>query len=142
MEQLIEFSSNHALLLIAFLAIAGALSWNVLFDPANRDGVSPVEGTALINHQDAVVLDTRSMAEFKTGHIVDAINIPVNNLSKQLKTLDKHKDRPVIVCCRTGSRSSSACKTLKKAGFEKVHNLKGGLMAWENASLPVKRKSK
>jgi rhodanese-related sulfurtransferase len=141
MEQLIEFSSNHAVLVIAFIAIAGALSWNVFFDPINKDALSPVESTALMNHENAVVLDTRSMAEFKTGHIVDAINIPMNNLGKQLKTMEKHKDQPIIVCCRSGSRSAMACKTLKKAGFEKVHNLKGGIMAWENASLPVKRKS-
>lgn len=141
MDQLIEFSSNHALLFIAFLAIAGALTWNVFFDPINKDAVSPIEGTELINHHDAVVVDTRSMAEFKTGHIVGSVNIPLNNMNKQLKTLDKHKQHPVIVCCKSGSRSAMACKTLKKAGFEKVHNLKGGLMAWENASLPVKRKS-
>ena len=141
MEQLIEFSSNHALLVIAFLAIAGVLVWNVFFDPVNKAAVSPIEGTALMNHENALVLDTRSMTEFKTGHIVDAINIPLNNLGKQLKTLEKDKDRPIIICCRSGSRSAMACKTLKKAGFENVHNLKGGMMAWENASLPVKRKS-
>lgn len=141
MEQLIEFSSNHALLVTAFLAIAGALTWNIFFDPVNKEAVGPSEGTALINHQEALVLDTRSMTEFKSGHIVNAVNIPLNNLSKQLKTLEKYKDRPVIVCCRSGSRSAMACKTLKKAGFENVHNLKGGIMAWENASLPVKRKS-
>ena len=141
MEQLIEFSGNHAVLVIAFIAIAAALAWNVFLDPVNKTAVGPVEGTAMINHENAVVLDTRSMAEFKSGHIVDAINIPLNNLGKQLKTLEKHKDQPIIVCCRSGSRSAMACKTLKKAGFENVHNLKGGIMAWENASLPVKRKS-
>jgi len=141
MEQLIEFSSNHALLMIAFMAIAGALTWNVFFDPVSKGAVSPIEGTALMNHENALVLDTRSMTEFKTGHIVDAINIPLNNLGKQLNTLEKHKDRPIIICCRSGSRSAMACKTLKKSGFENVHNLKGGMMAWENASLPVKRKS-
>lgn len=141
MEQLIEFGSNHALLVTAFIAIAGALTWNVFFDPVNKEAVSPIEGTAMMNHENALVLDTRSMAEFKTGHIVDAVNIPLNNLGKQLKTLEKHKGRPIITCCRSGSRSAMACKTLKKAGFESVHNLKGGMMAWENASLPVKRKS-
>lgn len=141
MEQLIEFSSNHAVLVIAFLAVAGALAWNVFFDPINKEAVGPMESTALMNHENAVVLDTRSMAEFKTGHIVGAINIPLNNLGKQLKTMEKYKDQPIIVCCRSGSRSAMACKTLKKAGFENVHNLKGGIMAWESASLPVKRKS-
>ena len=141
MEQLIEFSTNHAVLVIIFIAISAALTWNLFFDPANKDAVSPVEATAMLNHENAVVLDTRSMTEFKTGHIVGAINIPLNNLSKQLKPLEKHKGQPIIAVCRSGSRSAMACKTLKKAGFENVHNLKGGIMAWESASLPVKRKS-
>ena len=141
MEQLIEFSTNHAVLVTVFIAISAALTWNLFFDPINKDSVSPVEATTMLNHENAVVLDTRSMAEFKTGHIVGAVNIPLNNLGKQLKTMEKHKGQPIIAVCRSGSRSSMACKTLKKAGFENVHNLKGGIMAWENASLPVKRKS-
>ena len=141
MEQLIEFSTNHAALIIAFLAIAGFLVWNIFFDPINKEAVTPVESTALINHEEAIVVDTRSMAEFKKGHIVDAINIPLNGFNKQLKPLEKHKDKPIIVACRSGSRSAVACKLLKKAGFENVHNLRGGMMAWENASLPVKRSS-
>lgn len=141
MEQLIEFGTNHAALVIAFVGIAGFLVWNIFFDPINKEAVSPVEGTALINHEEAVVIDTRSMAEFKQGHIVNAVNVPLNGLNNQLKTLEKYKDRPIIVACRSGSRSGAACKLLKKAGFDNVHNLRGGMLAWENASLPVNRKS-
>ena len=49
-------------------------------------------------------------------------------------------DKPIIAVCRSGSRSGAACKMLGKQGFEQVKNLRGGMMAWESANLPVKRK--
>ncbi len=140
MEQLAEFITNHLLLVITFLALTGALIWNIFFDPVNKAAVDALQTTTLINHDDAVVVDVRSIAEFNKGHIVNAINIPLNGLAKQLQQLDKYKDKPVVVACRSGSRSAMACKTLMKSGFQDVHNLRGGMMAWQSAGLPIKRK--
>ncbi|WP_456378492.1 rhodanese-like domain-containing protein [Thiolapillus sp.] len=140
MEQLAEFITNHLLLVITFLGLAGALTWNIFFDPVNKAAVDPLQSTILINHDDAVIVDVRSIADFNKGHIVNAVNIPLNSLAKQLQQLEKYKDKPIIVACRSGSRSGMACKTLMKNGFKDVHNLRGGMMAWESAGLPVKRK--
>ncbi len=140
MEQLLEFAGNHPVLVGAFAAVLTALIWNLVADPGGKNAIDPAGATALINHEDAVVLDVRSMAEFKDGHIVDAINIPLNGLSSNVKQLEKHRDKPIVAVCRSGSRSGAACKMLSKQGFEQVKNLRGGMLAWENASLPVKRK--
>lgn len=140
MEQLIEFAGNHALLVGAFLVVLTALVWNLAMDPGGKNAVDPLGATAMINHEEAIVLDVRSMAEFKDGHIVNAINIPLNGLGNNLKQLEKHKGKPIVAVCRSGSRSGSACSMLRKNGFENVKNLRGGMMAWENANLPVKRK--
>jgi rhodanese-related sulfurtransferase len=140
MEQLLEFAANHPFLVGAFAAVLAALVWNFVADPGGKNAVDPLGATALINHEDAVVLDVRSMAEFKDGHIVNAINIPLNGLGNNLKQLEKHRDKPIIAVCRSGSRSGAACKMLGKQGFEQVKNLRGGMMAWESANLPVKRK--
>ncbi len=140
MEQLAEFITNHLLLVITFLALAGALTWNIFFDPVNKAAVDALQSTILMNHDDAVVVDVRSIADFNKGHITNALNIPLNSLAKQLQQLEKYKDKPIIVACRSGSRSGMACKTLMKADFKDVHNLRGGMMAWESAGLPVKRK--
>ena len=94
----------------------------------------------MINHEDAIILDVRSMAEFKDGHIVNAVNIPLNGLGSNLKQIEKHRDKPIVTVCRSGSRSGAAGKILRKHGFENVKNLRGGMLGWENASLPVKRK--
>jgi rhodanese-related sulfurtransferase len=140
MEQVLEFAGNHPLLVGGFVAVLVALIWNLFSGSGGKNAVDPLGATALINHEDAVVLDVRSIAEFKDGHIVNAINIPLNGLGSNLKQLDKHRNKPIVAVCRSGSRSNTACRLLRKQGFENVKNLRGGMMAWESASLPVKRK--
>lgn len=73
----------------------------------------------------AQIIDVRSPAEFKSGHLKKSVNIPLDKLSSSIKKLSKEK--PVITCCASGMRSSSAKSILQKAGFD-VHN--GG--PWTN----------
>ena len=73
-----------------------------------------------------VIIDVRSKGEYASGHVRGSINIPLDTLSSQLSKLDKSK--PVITCCASGMRSSSAKSMLQKSGFAEVHN--GG--AWQN----------
>lgn len=102
--------------------------------------VSPQEAVMLFNHQDAVVLDVREQSEWSDGHIAQARHIPLGKLKDRLKELEKYKDRPIVAVCRSGNRSGHACGQLKKAGFENVHNLTGGMQAWEQAGLPKDRR--
>ena len=140
MDQLVEFAGNHTLLVASFLAVLAALLWHLATDPGGRNAVDPAAATAMINHEEAVVLDVRSMAEFKDGHIVNAVNIPLNSLGTNLKQLEKYRSRPIVAVCRSGSRSGSACSLLRKHGFENVKNLRGGMLAWQSANLPVRRR--
>lgn len=102
--------------------------------------VSPMQATILINREDALVLDVREQNEFSAGHIPNARFIPVGQVQKRLGELDKFKDKTVIVACHSGNRSATACSILRKSGFEKVFNLTGGIVAWEQANLPVTKK--
>lgn len=101
--------------------------------------VGPQEAVALINRQDALILDVREQSEFADGHIAKAKHIPVGALAKRLGELDKHKGKAIVAVCRSGQRSGMACGTLRKAGFENVHNLAGGMMAWDQAGLPKEK---
>ena len=103
-------------------------------------GISVTEATLLINREDAVVVDVRETQEWSAGHIASAYHLALGQLDKRLSELEKFKSRPVIVCCASGNRSSSACGTLKRAGFERVFNLSGGIGAWKDAGLPVTSK--
>jgi len=97
----------------------------------------PTEVVRMINHDDAVLVDVRTDKEYQQGHILDALHIPVGLLENRIAELQPYKDRPIVFVCRTGARSSVAAYKAKKQGFEHVHNLGGGMMAWESANLPV-----
>lgn len=138
MQQLVEFIGNHPILVGLLLVVGALLIHNFL--RSSKGSVDSTDATALINREEAVVLDVRSKADFAKGHIINSINIPINSFDSQLNLLEKHREKPIIVYCSSGAQSSQACSKLTKEGFEKVHNLKGGLMAWLNAGLPVTRK--
>jgi rhodanese-related sulfurtransferase len=101
--------------------------------------VGVVEAVQLINRQDAAIVDVREPGEFKSGHIPNARNIPAGQIAERMKELEKLKARPVLVTCASGNRSTAACGTLQKAGFEHVYALAGGMGAWQQASMPVEK---
>lgn len=138
MQQLIEFTMNHLILVLSFLMVGGLLIYTLL--QGNKGSVDPIGATEMINHQDAVVVDVRPAADFHKGHIINAISIPINGFKNQINSLNKHKQQPIIVSCRSGSQSQTACQQLRKAGFEQAFNLRGGILAWQSANLPVTRK--
>ncbi len=98
--------------------------------------IGPQEAVMLFNHEDALMLDVREQSEWSDGHIAKARHIPLGKLKDRLSELEKYKGKPIIAVCRSGNRSGSACGILKKAGFENLHNLAGGMQAWEQAGLP------
>jgi len=138
MPHIAEFIANHTLLMLAFMLVTIALSWNLFRDQAGGiPRLLPSEAVQLINHQDAVVLDVREPVEFERGHIIESIHIPLASLGQHLKKLHKYKNVPIIVSCQSGMRSAQACQTLQKNEFTQLYNLKGGISAWQNAQLPL-----
>jgi len=135
-----QFLQNN-LSLIALVAISGAM----LLWPAISRKISGVkeagtlEATQLINHREAVVLDVREDKEFAAGHLLNALHIPLGQLKTRISEIEKLKGRPVVVMCRSGVRSVTGCRVLRNNGFAEVYNLKGGIIAWEQAKMPVER---
>lgn len=76
----------------------------------------------------ALLVDVRSPSEFSSGHLKGAKNIPVQAIGQRTAELGS-KDRPVILYCASGTRSAMAKRTLKAAGFSRVHNL-GAMRNW------------
>lgn len=140
LAQLLEFVANHWILFGALGVIAGLLTYS--FIVGEKGSVDPSQATVLINQRDAAVIDVRPAADFAKGHIINAVNVPMNGFKKQIGALARHKNDPVIVSCRSGSQSQAACQLLRKAGFSEVYNLKGGILAWESANLPLTRKKR
>lgn len=141
MSQILEFSGNHPLLVGGFIALLLMLIINEVRERASGiRSIAPAEAIGLINHEKALLLDVREDKEYQGGHLVDSVHIPLSKLTARISELKGSKNRPIVAYCRSGSRSMSACSTLKKNGFETVHNLAGGIMAWQNAKLPVTTK--
>lgn len=136
-----EFSANHTLLVGGFVALLVAVFINEFKHASQKfSSLTPAGAIQLINNEDVVLLDVREPAETTAGKITKAIQIPVGAVGQRVAELDKHKDKNVIVYCKTGARSGLACRELNKAGFEKVYSLSGGITAWQEAHLPISRK--
>ena len=98
------------------------------------------EAVKLMNNVDTIIVDVREDKEIKDGIIKGAQHITLGQLNDKIGLLGTNKQKPVLVYCRSGTRSNPACGTITKAGFENVSSLKGGILAWEAANLPtVKR---
>lgn len=139
MDQIIEFVSNHYILSGIWVALFVMLIYSYI-----SSAMSPVkelnthEATLLINKEDAVVIDIRQPAEFKKGHIIGAKQLKQEQVNKaDFKTLEKSKDKPIIVVCAMGMTAKRTALQMLKAGFAKVTVLKGGMNAWQSANLPV-----
>jgi rhodanese-related sulfurtransferase len=129
---------------MAWVALAVVSGGMLLWPMVSGGGVArltPAEATLLMNREDALVLDVRETGEWGSGHIQGARHIALAQLENRMSEIEKFKDRPIIVCCASGNRSSSACGQLNKGGFEKVFSLGGGISAWIEASLPLTTKS-
>lgn len=135
MEQLFEFIGNHPILVGAFLLIFALFVRNELVRGGRA--VTAQELVHLVNRDGAVVVDVRDKNEFAQGHIVDAINVPHTALSGRLAELEKYKEKPLVLACKMGQHAGAAGTVLRKAGFQNVARLKGGVAEWRNQNLPV-----
>ncbi len=126
---------------ISLALMSGAMFFWSLLGSRIR-GIKEVDTNAalqLINHKNAFVLDVREPDEYKNGHLLNAQLIPLGKLKERIGELKKYKDVPIVVVCRSGNRSGTACVNLAKEGFSQAYNLTGGMMAWQKANLPTKK---
>lgn len=116
------------------------LLWSFL---GNRlRGVKEVDNAAalqLINHKNALILDVREESEFHAGHIRGAKLIPLIKLKERIGELERYREQPIVVVCRSGNRSSTASALLGNREFGQVYSLTGGMMAWQKADLPIEK---
>ena len=124
-----------ALGVILFLLAAGPVS-QYMYGIKNANSAQTVH---LLNRENGVVVDVCEPKEFALGHIPNAVHLPLSSLNSRLRDLEKYKDKPVIVSCRSGNRSLKGAVILRKHGFATVYNLAGGMQAWERDNLPVEK---
>ena len=142
MDQFTAFLANHPMLTAAWFGIFFAIiviSIRIKLSPVKQ--LSPQDLTFAVNKEQAVVVDIRTEKEFRTARILDAVHLPSDKANKsEFSTLEKYKNKPIIVVCAAGVSASGVAHKLVKAGFEQVSLLKGGMNAWTGAGLPVAKK--
>jgi len=138
MEHLPAFFANNLFLCVAFLVVlVMTIRAEFLHQFNKANDLSPLQATRFMNSENAVVIDVNDAATFDSGHIKQAINVPMTELTNKLADLQKYQDKAVLTCCKQGNQSGRACKILKKSGFTNVYNISGGLQNWLEANLPV-----
>jgi len=137
MDTYLEFAGNHPLLVSALLFSFFVLIFTEL--QRNARGlvnVEPQDAVRLIN-SDAVVIDLRSPEAFARGHIVNAKNMPYEDLPANTDKIAKYAKKAIVAVCDAGVTASKVVDSLRKTGLENVYGLKGGINAWTQANLPL-----
>lgn len=137
-EELLAFAGRHELLSIALVGLTVAIVVNEVMQLFRGYKVlRPAGLTALVNRDNALVVDLRPVADFEKGHIPGSRNVQMSQFDPENKHLAAAKSLPVVLVCKTGQTAGGAAKRLRKAGFEHVHVLDGGIGGWQQADLPL-----
>lgn len=135
-----QFLQNNVLTVSLTFISGYMLFWS--FYGNRLRGIKEVDttgATQLMNRENALVLDVREQGEYDQGHIINSRLIPTGQLKDRIGELEKYRDLPILVVCRSGGRATGATAFLNKQGFAKATLLTGGVMAWQKANLPLKR---
>jgi rhodanese-related sulfurtransferase len=95
------------------------------------------EAAELLQNVNPLLLDVRTRAEFKRGHIKDALLLPVQELQKRVGELSAYKHSDILIYCATGNRSTVASKILVDNGFKRITNMRYGIAQWAHSKYPV-----
>lgn len=141
-EQVQQFITDHPIMLSAWVALFVAVIFNLYKGATSKFKViDNATTTYLVNKEEGVVLDLRSDDEFRAGHLVDSQHISPSDIkANNIHSIEKYKDRPVILVDANGFSASSSAALLVKQGFNKVYVLKEGMLGWRSASLPTVKK--
>jgi len=101
--------------------------------------ISPQEALIFIQQKKAFILDVREQSEYDAGHVANSILIPLGQLNTRVAELEQYKASDLVVICRGGKRSATACWQLGQHGFSRIYNIAGGIIAWNKHHLPVER---
>lgn len=138
MDAYIAFAKQHWVLSLLFLGVLLALALNELFlKMRGLTKINPQFLINLVNKEQALVLDLRSVEEFKAGHIAGAKHVDVPQLATKIDILLKDKSHPVVLVCASGHKSLGHAQTVKKLGYQRVYYLAQGMTAWRQDNLPV-----
>ena len=136
--ELAAFAGRNPVLSLALVGLTVAIIVNeILGLLSGVRRIGPAQLTALVNRDNALVVDLRAIGDFEKGHIAGAKNVQMSQFDPENKALAPAKSLPVVLVCQVGQTATTAAKRLRKAGFAQVAVLEGGIQAWQSADLPL-----
>ena len=132
-----QFVLDNWLLIATACVSGGLLLWPLVRDGAGGHNVTTLAATQMINTRHAQVVDVRGADQFATGSLPNARNIPLTEIGQRFGEL--RKDRPVILVSDPGRSAHGAASKLRAGGVGEVYVLAGGVTAWREAGLPVRK---
>lgn len=139
MKKLSAFFSALTLILSSYLWFASTLQAAQTAEVQSVSAITPGQALTMKDHG-VLLIDVREQNEYDMAHVEGSMLIPLSELPGRLGEIMQHKDKPVIAICRSGKRSAQAVKLLHEKGFTQATSVEGGLIAWEQAGLPVVKK--
>jgi rhodanese-related sulfurtransferase len=138
LSDLLAFAGRHPIPSLALVALTIAILINEfagLF--RGYKALQPAGLAALVNRDNALVVDLRPAADFEKGHIAGAKNVQMSQFDPEHRQLAPAKSLPIVLVCKAGESAGGAAARLRKAGFEQVYVLEGGVQSWQQADLPL-----
>ncbi|WP_413847827.1 rhodanese-like domain-containing protein [Desulfobacula sp.] len=109
------------------------------YHQASYKTLSSKDADGYIKTYKPLILDVRTQKEYAKGHLENSILIPVQELQKRIHELDVYKNNAILIYCASGNRSTVASKILIDSGFNKIFNLKYGILDWKTKKYPIVR---
>ena len=139
MDVYFNFISNNPILFLLFFVILGFIIFNEYKSITQKfKNISPQDAVFLINKDD-FILDVIEISELSEWIIKNSKHINFSSVKTSLDSIKKYKDKPTIVYCKSGARSSTISNILTKNNFQEVYSLKGGFDAWISDNLPISK---
>ena len=136
MEHLGQFILNHWQLWLALVILLILVFINEAREQRKKaNDLSPQAVVDKINHDNATVIDLRDKEAFKKGHIIGAVNASLDSFEGN--SMNKYKDKPIVLVCDRGLQSSTTAAKIQAKGFTQVMTLNGGMANWQSAQFPV-----
>jgi rhodanese-related sulfurtransferase len=143
LHKLPEFLGNHLALAALFMILLVALIAMQIAELFSKvKELTPAGLTTLINRESPLLIDISPRDNFEKGHIPGARHVAMSQFDPENKSLASARELPVVMICRSGQTAGKAAQRLVKAGFSSVYVLGGGMLAWQQAQLPVAKGSK
>ncbi|MGP1956216.1 MAG: rhodanese-like domain-containing protein [Arsenophonus sp. NC-PE1-MAG3] len=139
MHEIMQFISRHSMLSLTWIAFFIAVITLIFKSSFSKiKSITRTQAIQLINKEEGITIDLRSHDDFRKGHIIDSINLPLSEIkNSNIIEFEKNKQKPIIIVSENGGKAFKPAEQLLEYGFKRVFILKEGINGWSRKNLPL-----